>query len=121
MKTIARGVADFLNNTNRYMMEARWHAGECFTSTLQNEAKDQKERKVLRECAGHCFEIHDICWKIWAQLGIGPHTDFRLPNLISQMMLDKARQETLKDLFRQIWENDQAVLLLLRTLIKQEP
>lgn len=117
----ARGVADFLNNTHRYMMEARWHAGECFTSTLQNEAKGQKEREVLRECAGHCFEIHDICWKIWAQLGIGPHTDFRLPNLISQMMLDKARQETLKDLFRQIWENDQAVLYLLRTLIKQEP
>ena len=117
----ARGIADFLNITQGYMMEARWHAGECFTSTLLCEAKDQKERDILRECAGHCFEIHDLCWKIRGQLGIGPHTDFGLPNLISQMMLEKTRQEILKDLFGLIWENEQAVLRLFGTLALQEP
>lgn len=105
----SRGVALYLNNIAGYMVEARWHAAECFASSLMRHTDDETAQSILGECAGIYFDTHDTCWQIWGQLGVGSHTEYRLPNLINQMMLDKTRQEKLKELFSRIWDNDRAV------------
>lgn len=106
----ARGIADYLNNIAGYVIEARWHGAECFGSFLMHKTNDETVRTLLLECMEVYFNTHDTCWLIWGQLGVGPHTDYKLPNLISQMMLEREKQEKLKDLFTQIFNNDRAVL-----------
>ena len=113
----ARGVADYLNNAAGYVVEARWHGAECFGSLLLRRTEDEAARACLRECMGLYFNTHDTCWQIWAQMGVGPHTNYRLPNGISQMMLDKERQKRLKELFAQVFGNDRAVLEKLQGVI----
>ncbi len=110
----ARGVAGYLNNIAGNVIEARWHAAECFGSLLLRKTEDEKAQASLRECKDLYFNTHDTCWQIWGQLGVGPHTNYNLPNHISQMMLDRERQEKLKELFGQIFSNDRAVLEKLK-------
>ena len=104
----ARGVAGYLNDLAGYAAEARWHAAECFDS-LRYKTDDERVRTLLCDCRGLYFNTHDTCWEIWGQLGVGPHTNFKLPNLINPMMLDKDRQTNLKDLFARIVHNDRSV------------
>ncbi len=105
----ARGVAGYLNSLAGYAVETRWHGAECFSSSLLCKTKDETARASLRECMDLYFNTHDTCWKIWGQMGIGPHTNYKLPNGISQMMLDKERQKKLKALFAQVINNDRIV------------
>lgn len=112
----ARGVADYLNNLTGYVIEARWHGAECFSSSLLCKSNDEKVRACLRECADLYSNTHDVCWNIWGQLGVGPHTNYKLPNNISQMMLDSERQKILKELFEQVFNNDRSVLEKLQLL-----
>lgn len=114
----ARGVAGYLNNLAGYAAEARWHAAESFSSLLLQMTDDEKVRGRLRECTGLYFNTHDTCWEIWGQLGVGPHTSFKLPNLISGMMLDQERQNNLKNMFSRIFDNDRFVLEKLSELSK---
>jgi len=115
----ARGVAGYLNNLAGYGAEARWHGAECFSSSLLYKTKDETTQASLRECMDLYFNTHDICWKIWVQLGVGPHTNFKLPNGISQRMLDRERQKKLKELFAQIISNDRTVLEKLQGIISR--
>nr|HML48735.1 hypothetical protein [Clostridia bacterium] len=113
----ARGVADYLNNLAGYVVEARWHGAECFGSTLSRRTEDEATRARLRECMDLYFSTHDACWQIWGQMGVGPHTSYKLPIHVGKMMLDKERQEKLKALFAQIFGNDRAVLEKLQEVI----
>jgi hypothetical protein len=113
----ARGVADYLNNIAGYVVEARWHGAECFGSLLLRKTEDETARARLRECMDLYFNTHDTCWQIWGQMGVGPHTNYKLPGHISQMMLDRERQEKLKELFAQVFGNDRAVLEKLQGAI----
>lgn len=113
----ARGIADYLNRIAGYAVEGRWHCAECFGSLLLRQTEDEKVRAQLRTCVDLYFNTHDTCWQIWGQMGVGPHTNYKLPNRISQMMLDRDRQEKLKELFAQIFLNDRAVLERLQDSI----
>lgn len=115
----ARSVAGYLNNIAGYVVEARWHGAECFGALLRQKTEDETARARLHECMELYFNTHDTCWQIWGQLGVGPHTNYQLPNGISQMMLDKERQEKLKELFAQIFGNDRAVLEKLQSIINR--
>jgi hypothetical protein len=53
------------------------------------------------------------------QLGIEPHTNYKLANLIGQMMQDGERREKLKSLFAQIFNNDRIVLEKLQELLRK--
>lgn len=112
----ARGVAGYLNNTAGYVVEARWHGAECFGSMLR-KAETEAARASLQECMDFYFNTHDTCWQIWAQMGVGPHTNYQLPNGISKMMLDGERRQKLKELFAQVFGNDRAVLERLQGLM----
>ncbi len=112
----AHAVAQYLNNIAGYMVEARWHGAECFGSILR-KSEDETEQIRLRESMDLYFNTHDTCLQIWGQLGVGPHTNYKLPGHISKMMLDKTRQEKLKELFAQILGNDHAVLEKLQGLV----
>ncbi|WP_180298398.1 hypothetical protein, partial [Klebsiella pneumoniae] len=79
----ARGVADYLNRIAGYVVEARWHCAECFGTLLLHKTEDETSRAKLRGCMDLYFNTHDTCWQIWAQMGVGPHTNYRLPNRIS--------------------------------------
>ena len=114
----ARSVAGYLNNIAGYVVENRWHGAECFGSLLKHKTGNETARASLSECMDLYFGIHDTCWQIWGQMGIGPHTNYKLPSGISQMMLDKERQEKIKELFDQVFGNDRAVLEKLQGLIK---
>ena len=116
----ARAVADYLNNIAGYMIEARWHGAECFYSLLLRKAEDETEKVRLRECTDLYYNTHDNCWQIWGQLGVGPHTSYKLPGHISQIMLVRERQEKLKELFAQIFSNDHVVLERLQELVNLE-
>lgn len=116
----ARAVADYLNNITGYMMEARWHGAECFCSLLLRKAEDETEKVRLRECMDLYYNTHDTCWQIWGQMGVGPHTSYKLPGHISQMMLVRERQEKLKELFAQIFSNDYVVMEKLQGLLNLE-
>jgi AraC family transcriptional regulator len=113
-----RSVAGYLNSIAGYVVEARWHGAECFGSLLLSKTEDETARATLRECMELYFNTHDTCWQIWGQMGIGPHTNYKLPSGISQMMLVKERREKLKELFEHVFGNDRAVLEKLRGLIK---
>lgn len=112
----ARAVADYLNNIAGYMEEARWHGAEGFVSLL-HRTEDETVQLRLCECADLYYDTHDTCWRIWGQMGVGPHTSCKLPGHIGKMMLDKERQERLKELFAQIFHNDQAVLEKLQSFL----
>lgn len=115
----ARGVAGYLNNLAGYAAESRWHVAECFGSSLLCKTRDKTARASLRGCTDLYFNTHDICWKIWGQMGVGPHTNYQLPNDISQRMLDRERQKKLKELFAQIISNDRTVLEKLQGIISR--
>lgn len=112
----ARSVANYLNNLTGYVIEARWHGAECFCSSLLCKSNDENVRACLRECADLYSSTHDLCWNIWGHMGVGPHTNYKLPNNISQMMLDKERQKMLKELFIQVFNNDRSVFEKLKLL-----
>ena len=112
----ARGVADYFNRISGYTAEARWHGAECFGSLLLRKTEDETVHAQLRECMNLYFNTHDTCWQIWGQMGVGPHTNYKLPNHISQMMLDSERKERLKDLFAQVFSNDLSVLAKLQDI-----
>ncbi len=113
----AFGVAYYLKTFADYMMQGHWHASECFGSTLRRMAKDPAAQEVLRQCARQCLAVHNLCWDIWRQLGVGPHTRYALPNLIGKWMLEKDRQNALKDLFSRVWKSDAALQGLLREVL----
>ncbi len=113
----ARGIADYLNRIAGYMVESRWHGAECFGSLLLRHTESETVRAQLRECMDLYFNTHDTCWQIWGQMGIGPHTNYQLPNRISQMMLDGERQEKLKELFARVFNNDRSVLEKLQEIM----
>lgn len=115
----ARAVADYLNNIAGYMVEARWHGAECF-GFLAHKTEDEALRGSLRECKDFYYNTHDTCWQIWGQMGVGPHSSYKLPGHISQKMLDKERQEKLKELFARIFNNDKAVMEKLQGFVNFE-
>jgi len=75
----ARGVAEYLNGIVGRAAEAKWHGAECFGGILLYKTEDEKTKTLLRECKEFCFDTHDICYRIWEQMGLGPHTLFRFP------------------------------------------
>ncbi len=115
----AHGVAEYLNQIAGHAVEARWHVAECLSSILPRSVDGETSQAQLRECGGIYFNTHDTCWQIWGQLGIGPHTNYKLANLISQMMQDGERREKLKSLFAQIFNNDRMVLEKLQELFSR--
>ncbi len=112
----ARSVAEYLNRLAGYVMEARWHAAEAFRGYLMGRAEGEADRAVLRACADLYCRTHDVCWKVWGALGVGPHTQFQLPGGISRMLQEADRRNTLKVLFAEMFANDAAVLAALRDL-----
>ena len=114
----ARAVADYLNNIAGYIIEARWHCAECFGSLLLRKTEDEAVQQRLRECMELYYQTHDSCWQIWGQLGVGPHTSFKLPGHISQMMLVREREEKIKELFAEIFDNDRSVMEKLQGLLR---
>lgn len=116
----AHGVADYLNQITRCVIGARWHAAEFFNSTLKKRTDNKTTQASLSECAGIYYDTHDICWQIWGQLGVGPHTGYELPNLINQMMFDRERQEKLKCLFAKILNNDAIITEKLQEILNRK-
>lgn len=112
----AAGVAEYLHRLNRYLVEARWHVAECLASLQMGGAAQE----ALGECADACHRTNETCWKIWGQLCVGIHTDYRLPKTISQMMLDADRREKIKELFETVWENDRLALDRLSAVLREK-
>ncbi len=112
----ARGVAEYLNGIAGYVIEARWHGAECFGALLMRKTEDEKAKAQLSECKDIYFNTHDTCWQIWGQMGVGPHTNYKLSSRISKMMLERERQEKLKELFARVFFNDSTVLKKLQDI-----
>jgi hypothetical protein len=113
----AYGIANYLLKIVGYGIETRWYASECFGTSLAQMADSQANRVTLQEASEIYHDTHDMCWGIWGLLGVGPHTNFQLPNLIGTMMLERDRQEKLKESFAKIFQNDVRVLEKLQAIL----
>lgn len=105
-----------LNDLAGFPIEARWHVASCTDSTLPNRTGDARVReKLLGVTAQYVFDndlpaTHGTCWKIWAQLGVGPKTGYAVPENAAEYM----HADELKRLFAIVFENDRIALSLLR-------
>jgi hypothetical protein len=100
-----------------FPIEARWHAADSELCILCDvpRAKD----KIFGMIRQYVFDreldaTHGTCWKIWAQIGVGTHTNYALPPNAGELLLKNETRAELKRLFAIVFENDRVVLGLLR-------
>ena len=117
----ARETAEWLLGKVGFPIEARWHAAESGLPGLcgnegKNHAAWDKAFGMLRQYIFDDFpdSTHGTCWKIWAQLGVGPKTNYKLPEDAADRLLKPETQAELKRMFAIVLENDRVVLGLLR-------
>ena len=109
--------AEWLLDKVGFRIEACWHAADSELYTLcENEAAKEKIFGMIRQ---YVFDsehdaTHGTCWKIWAQLGVGPETNYAPPPNAGELLLKPETQAELKRLFTIVFENDRVVLKLLR-------
>jgi hypothetical protein len=115
--------ARWLNDLVSFPIEARWHVADCTDSTLPNMTDvEEVRRSLLGITAQYVFDndldaTHGTCWKIWAQLGVGPDTGYAVCPHSAELVLKPETRTELKRLFSIVFENDRLVLDLLRNAI----
>ncbi|MCL2707610.1 MAG: hypothetical protein FWF03_00690 [Defluviitaleaceae bacterium] len=112
-----QATAEWLLEKVGFPIEARWHAADSEIYVLcESEAAKEKIFGMIRQ---YVFDsdhdaTHGTCWKIWAKLGVGPKTNYRLPPNAAELLLKPETRSELKRLFTIVFENDRVVLGLLR-------
>jgi hypothetical protein len=100
-----------------FPIEARWHAADSELYILCG-IKTAKEKVfgMIRQYVfdGELDATHGTCWKIWAQLGVGTHTNYALPPEACGLLLKSETRAEIKRLFSIVFENDRIVSGLLR-------
>lgn len=109
-------------------VEARWHAAEAFCSadnllsvlSQDGALKDRLHRlffeRYIRDGSG---ETHGVCWKIWGLLGCGESTGLSAPEDAGERLLRPGVRGELGQLWRRVFENDEAVLAGLRQILSK--
>jgi len=113
----ARESAEWLLAKVSFPIEARWHAADSELYILcESKAAKEKVFGLIRQYVfdGELDATHGTCWKIWAQLGVGPETNYALPENAGELLLQEETRAKLKRLFAIVFENDRVVLGLLR-------
>lgn len=108
--------AEWLLEKVGFPIEARWHAADSSLLTLcANTAGKDKIFGMIKQYVfdGELDATHGTCWKIWAQLGVGPNTNYALPENAGEILLKPETQDELKRLFSIVFANDRTVLELL--------
>ena len=100
-----------------FPIEARWHAAD--SSLIRQTENPAAKEKIFGMIRQYVFDseldaTHGTCWKIWAQLGVGPKTNYQLPPDAEDRLLKPETQAELKRLFGIVFYNDRVVLELLR-------
>jgi len=54
--------------------------------------------------------FHDLCWKIWGLLGVGPETNYSISPDVSERLIKPEVINELKELFSKLFEIDRTVL-----------
>lgn len=103
-------LAEWLNNLAGYSVECRWHAAECATAKIYHLTDNARIKQLLSEITSQYLLFHDLCWKIWGLLGVGPETNYSLsPDAGERLMKTEVINE-LKELFLKLFRIDRAVL-----------
>lgn len=110
-ETGAQGAASELNRYAGYAAENRWHAAECLAATLYCLASSAADKQRMAGTADRFLNSHDLCWEVWSALGVGPGTNYGVPDNAGALLL--AQRDEVKRLFQMLCENDRAVLDLL--------
>lgn len=110
-----------LMGINGVFIESRWHSAEAMCSkdnliaSIPDGGVGAESKNTLAELffsryiADNNNETHGIGWKIWGELGVGPHSGY-MPNEESYRLIQqKEVREELKRLFRIVFDNDRAV------------
>lgn len=102
-KENSRAYADCFNEIVAYTAQSRWDASNFFGSILPIKTDNAALRTQLCSIAADFEEMTSVCWKIWGQLGVGPHTNYGLPAIIVSMLCEKERITELKVLFNRLF------------------
>ena len=113
----ASETAQWLLDIVGFPIEARWHAADSSLNRLSGNKKiDDTLFKIIRQYVfdNELDATHGTCWKIWALLGTGPRTNYRLPENAAELLLKEGTTAELKRLFGIVFANDRFVLDVLR-------
>jgi hypothetical protein len=116
----AAASAQWLLDIVSFPIEARWHAAESSLNHLiDNKAVNDKLFLLIRQYVfdSELDATHGTCWKIWAQLGVGPRTGYKLTDESPHLLLKPVTQAELKRLFAIVFENDRIVLDVLHDAV----
>lgn len=123
----AMDVAWMLTGITGVFIEARWHAGEAFSSRenlLSSLCDDENTKSALadqffsRYIQDGSGETHGLGWKIWELLGVGPKTGYQPTALSQERLMNPETRAELKRLFHRVFDNDHAVLAGIRGILK---
>ncbi len=111
-------LAYMMMGINGVPIESRWHSAEAFcasnnllTSLIDDPVVKDKLKNLFfaRYIKDNNNETHGICWKIWGELNVGPHTGY-MPTEESFALIQKPEvQNELKRLYKIVFDNDRAV------------
>lgn len=102
--------AKWLNNLAGYTVECRWHGAECFTAEMYHMTDNAVCRELLAEMTDMYLLFHDLCWKIWGLLGVGPETNYVIAADAGERLKGEAAKAEMKQLFAKLFEIDRNVL-----------
>ena len=115
----AQEAAGWLLGLSGFPIEARWHAAKAMPS-LMAMTEDMGIRDRLCR-AGLLFHLDrrpettlGACYGIWACLGVGAETKYRLPPDAGERLLRDGTRRELRRLFGLVFENDRTALQLFR-------
>lgn len=111
-------IAIRLNNLAGYSVESRWHAAECISVDLYTMTQDEKIIDVINDITGSYLNFHDVCWKIWALLGVKPSNNYTVPKNIGDTLVDEKVKNSLISEFTILFNHDMHVNKLIGNLIK---
>ncbi len=123
----AMDAAYMLTGITGVFIEARWHAGEAFSSRenlLSALCDDENIRASLADLFFSRYiqdgnqETHGLGWKIWELLGVGPKTGYQPTALSQERLMNPETRAELKRLFHKVFDNDRAVLAGIRGILK---
>ena len=109
-----QSLAEWFNDLAGYTVECRWHAAEAATADLLQMTDSAEVREKLGEITDQYLLFHDLCWKIWGLLGVGPESNYQIAGDASERLTRPEVKAELISLFRKLFEIDRNVLALLK-------
>lgn len=109
-------IAVWLNGLAGYSVESRWHGAECFTARMYHLTDSERAKELLCECTDQYLLFHDLCWRIWGLLGVGPETNYSVVSGAGERLNNCDTVNELKQLFAKLFEIDRNVLSMLKEI-----